>query len=115
MPAHLVTNLDHATLVTFYLHQVKFDVPVKLTEERDTIADQNRRDRIADMSLLAYQLHSIYRAFFLTFPGATSKTRLNARLNAASLWYPSFSAIAIIGSEPVLSCNRAICIRQRVR
>jgi len=46
--AHLVTKLDRAAVVSFHLHQMQRDVSVELLEERCSITNQDRKNRITN-------------------------------------------------------------------
>src|SRR5262245_3617561 len=46
MSSHLVTKLHHAALVGFDLRQMERDIPVEFLEESDSIANQDRQDRV---------------------------------------------------------------------
>src|SRR5262249_17420026 len=48
MSSYLVTKLYHAALGGFDLRQVEGDVSVELLEERDSITDQDRQNRITN-------------------------------------------------------------------
>jgi hypothetical protein len=48
MSSHLVTKLHHAALIGLDLRQMEGDIPVELLEEWDSIANQDRQDRITN-------------------------------------------------------------------
>jgi hypothetical protein len=45
---HLVTQRHHAALIPFDLRQMEGDISVELFEEGDSVADQDRQDRITN-------------------------------------------------------------------
>ena len=48
MSSHLVTKLHHAVLIAFDLRQMEGDISVEFLEEWDSIANQDRQDRITN-------------------------------------------------------------------
>jgi len=48
MRQHLVTKRHHAALIGFDLRQMEGDISVELLEEWDSIANQDRQDRITN-------------------------------------------------------------------